>query len=336
MLDEWPFVSIIVPVYNGSRTIDALLVSLLALDYPADRYEILIVDNRSSDDTRERVARYPVTLLEETEIQSSYAARNRGVEAATGEILAFTDADCVVEPAWLKQLLVNHKESHWAGFAGRTKAYPSGNLIARYCTHARVLDLSRQQESFFQADGMGERLCRWISALDYSPDILLPTNLMNPLTVNVAYRRIVFEKIGHFDYEMVPGGGDFDLAWRLQTQTDWRIAVVPDAIVYHQHRTKLADLMSMYRRYGGGYAVLALKYSGNPERTAWQLMVTGFIIVVLTIPAHFLKALMLAVRALARRPDALFWVEPMLELIASVCYNHGKAEVARRFLSRQS
>jgi glycosyltransferase involved in cell wall biosynthesis len=71
VVNEWPFVSIIVPVYNGSRTIDALLSSLLALDYPADRREILIVDNQSTDDTRERIQRYPVTLLEETEIQSS-------------------------------------------------------------------------------------------------------------------------------------------------------------------------------------------------------------------------------------------------------------------------
>ena len=49
MMDEWPFVSIIVPVYNGSRTIDALLSSLLALDYPADQHEILIVDNKSTE-----------------------------------------------------------------------------------------------------------------------------------------------------------------------------------------------------------------------------------------------------------------------------------------------
>jgi glycosyltransferase involved in cell wall biosynthesis len=98
MTADWPFVSIIVPVYNGSRTIDALLTSLLALDYPPDQHEILIVDNKSTDDTRQRIQRYPVTLLEETEIQGSYAARNRGIEAAQGEILAFTDADCVVEP----------------------------------------------------------------------------------------------------------------------------------------------------------------------------------------------------------------------------------------------
>jgi glycosyltransferase involved in cell wall biosynthesis len=333
MVNDWPFVSIIVPVYNGSRTIDALLTSLLALDYPSGRHEILIVDNRSTDDTRERVQRYPVTLLEETEIQSSYAARNRGIEAARGEVLAFTDADCVVEPTWLKRLLADYEEPRWGGFAGSTRAYPSSNLIARYCAHAKVLDLSRQRESFFRPDGMGERLCSRISVLDYYAGIPLPTGLINPHTANVAYRRIVFEKIGYFDQKMLPTGGDFDLAWRLQTQTDWQIAIVPDAVVYHQHRENLAGLTSMYRSYGGGYAILALKYSSDPDRTARQLMVGGLVIMTLTIPAHVLKVLKLPVKAMGRRPDALFWSEPILEVIASLHYNYGKAEVAWRWLN---
>ena len=329
MTADWPFVSIIVPVYNGGRTIDALLTSLLALDYPPDQHEILIVDNKSTDDTRQRIQRYPVTLLEETEIQGSYAARNRGIEAAQGEILAFTDADCVVEPTWLKRLLVSHKEPRWGGFAGRTQTYPSSNVLARYCAHAKVLDLSRQLESFFQPDGMGERLCSRLSILDYNSDIALPPGLVNPHTANVAYRRLVFEKIGCFD-PMLPTGGDFDLAWRLQTQTNWEIAIVPDAIVWHQHRTNLAGFTSMYRRYGHGYAFLALKYSRNPKRTARQLMVAGLIIAALTIPAHILKALMLPARAIGGRPGSPYWSEPVLELIASAYYNYGKAEVARR------
>jgi hypothetical protein len=180
---------------------------------------------------------------------------------------------------------------------------------------------------------MGERLCNRISLLDYHSDISLPAGLINPPTANVAYRRVVFEKIGCFDHMMLPTGGDFDLAWRLQTQTDWQIAIVPDAVVYHQHRENLAGFTSMYRSYGGGYAILALKYSSAPERSARQLIVGGLIIIALTIPAHVLKVLMLPVKAIGRRPDALFWSEPILEFIASLYYNHGKVEVARRWLS---
>jgi hypothetical protein len=63
------------------------------------------------------------------------------------------------------------------------------------------------------------------------------------------------------------------------------------------------------------------------------LVFGGLLIMALTIPAHLLKSLMLPVKAIGRRPDALFWSEPILELIASVYYNYGKAEVARRWLS---
>jgi cellulose synthase/poly-beta-1,6-N-acetylglucosamine synthase-like glycosyltransferase len=333
MVDDWPFVSIIVPVYNGSRTIDALLISLLALDYPADRHEILVVDNKSTDDTRERVQRYPVTLLEETEIQSSFAARNRGIEAARGEILAFTDADCVVEPTWLKRLLADHEEPRWGGFSGIIEACPPANLIGRYCAQVGMgmFDLSDLQKPLFQADSGGERLCSRIPVLDYRLHIPLPTNLISPPTANVAYRRIVFETIGYFNQRMTTAG-DFDLGWRLQTQTDWQIAIVPEAIVYHQPRANLANLTSMYRRYGNGYALLALKYSSAPESVARQLMVAGLMIMALTIPAHLLKVLVLLVKAIGRRPDALFWPEPMLELVASLYYNYGKVEVARRWL----
>ena len=335
MINDWPFVSIIVPVFNGGRTIDALLTSLLALDYPPDRHEILIVDNKSTDDTRQRIQRYPVTLLEETEIQGSYAARNRGIEAAKGEILAFTDADCVVEPTWLKRLLVSHKEPCWGGFAGNRKAYPPANLIERYCAEGWMVGLSRLRRPFFQANSKGERVCSQVPILDYRSQILSTNGLVNSYTANVAYRHLVFEEIGYFDDRMT-SGGDVDLAWRLQTQTDWRISIVPDAIVYHQHRTNLAGFTSMYRSYGGGYAVLALKHSRNPKRTARQLMAAGLIIAALTIPAHFFKALMLPARAIGRRPGSLYWSEPVLELIASAYYNYGKAEVAQRFCGEQS
>jgi glycosyltransferase involved in cell wall biosynthesis len=336
MADNWPFVSIIVPVYNGSRTIDDLLASLLALDYPAERHEILIVDNKSTDDTRERVQRYPVTLLEETEIQSSYAARNRGIEAAKGEILAFTDADCVVEPTWLKRLLADHKEPRWGGFAGARKAYPPANLIERYDAQGWMFDLSCLKKPFFRACTVGERLCSQVPVLDYRSHILLPANLVSPPTANVAYRRIVFEKIGTFDQRMT-SGGDFDLAWRLQTQTDWQIAIVLDAVVYHQYRANLAELASMYRRYGGSYTTLALKYGDDPKRIAWQLMAESLLLMVLTVPRNLFRILVRPLEAISRKPDFLFWAEPILTLLCVLYNRYGKLEGVwrgRQWMSR--
>lgn len=329
MVDDWRFVSIIVPVYNGSRTIDALLTSLLALDYPADRHEILIVDNKSTDDTRERIRRYPVTLLEETEIQSSYAARNRGIEAAKGEILAFTDADCVVEPTWLKRLLADHGEPRWGGFLGNLKPFPPGNLIERYYAHMGILNLEHRQGPYFHADSMGERLCSRIPAMDYRTHMLLPDHTVNIIAGNVAFKRIALEEIGYFDQWMT-GGGDADLGWRLQTQTDWQIAMVPEAIVYHRNQDNLADLVSVYRRYGHNYATLALKYGNDPERIAWQLMAESLLLMVLTVPSHLLRILIRPLEAINRRPDILFWAEPVLALLCALYHHYGKLEGLRR------
>ena len=100
-MDYLKTVSIIVPAYNEEEKISELIESLLDLDYPNKLLEIIIVDNNSSDKTKEIIKQYPVKLLEENNKQSSYAARNRGIRNSKGGILAFTDADCVVKADWL-------------------------------------------------------------------------------------------------------------------------------------------------------------------------------------------------------------------------------------------
>jgi glycosyltransferase involved in cell wall biosynthesis len=96
-MPEWPFASIVVPVFNGGDTIDDLLRSLLALNYPQELCEIIVVDNDSNDDTPQRVQQYPVTLLYESEIHSYFAARNRGIRAARGDIIVSTDPSPAVQ-----------------------------------------------------------------------------------------------------------------------------------------------------------------------------------------------------------------------------------------------
>lgn len=95
-MERLPFVPVIVPVYNGEATIEGCIRSLLEWHYPKKRYEILVVDSNSTDNTSTIVKKYPVRYLVEDEIQNPCAARNRGIREARGEILAFTDADVVV------------------------------------------------------------------------------------------------------------------------------------------------------------------------------------------------------------------------------------------------
>jgi glycosyltransferase involved in cell wall biosynthesis len=105
-----PFVSIVVPLYNEERWIDECVRALSAQDYPEDLYEILVIDNNSTDSSAARVAAYPrVRLLREPE-QGDFAARNRGIVESRGEILAFTDADTAPHPDWLRTIAANMKD----------------------------------------------------------------------------------------------------------------------------------------------------------------------------------------------------------------------------------
>jgi glycosyltransferase involved in cell wall biosynthesis len=97
-------ISVVVPFYNARHHLERCVVGLLRQNYPPSRYEIIMVDNNSTDHSTEIVQRYPeIRLLLEPK-QGAYAARNRGVAAAEGRILAFTDADCVPAPDWLEKM----------------------------------------------------------------------------------------------------------------------------------------------------------------------------------------------------------------------------------------
>ena len=98
-----PLVSVIVPVYNRGEAIGKCIKSLLAQEYPKKKLEIIIVDNNSNDKTKDTIKKYPVKYLLEKE-KGSYAARNKGIEHAKGEIIAFTDSDCIADKQWVSCL----------------------------------------------------------------------------------------------------------------------------------------------------------------------------------------------------------------------------------------
>ena len=96
--------SIVVPVFNGAQYLESCLRALLSQTCPAETYEIIVVDNNSTDESARIVRNFDrVTLLHEP-IQGSYAARNRGFRHSLGEIVVFTDPDCEPQPDWLEQI----------------------------------------------------------------------------------------------------------------------------------------------------------------------------------------------------------------------------------------
>jgi glycosyltransferase involved in cell wall biosynthesis len=112
-------VSIVVPLYNEERWIDECIQALLAQDYPAERYEVLVVDNNSTDQSAARAGRYPRVRLLREGTQGDFAARNRGVTESRGEIIAFTDADTAPRPDWLRAIVACMQRSTVSLIIGR-------------------------------------------------------------------------------------------------------------------------------------------------------------------------------------------------------------------------
>lgn len=302
-----PQFSVIIPVYNGAHVIAPLLDSVERFDYPSDRYEILVVDNNSTDGLESVVAGYDVKLLNERNVQSSYAARNLGIRHARGEILAFTDADCRVHPQWLRCLETAFRDPEVGGAAGDlqglepARSWVEAVLNRRH--HNSFIDREqllnggepRLQLSFKQPTRRLPRVLKWLGLVTYRYDSRLPSLPIAP-TANVAYRREVFERVGCFDDSFI-SGGDAEFAIRMQQQTGLRLVAAPDAIVYHRHRESLRKLWRAFARYELGHVALTDKILGLDDGVRRQLVVESLAYLIVGVPWLSAKLVFRALRS---------------------------------------
>jgi glycosyltransferase involved in cell wall biosynthesis len=224
-----PYVSVVIPIYNGEDDLPALLECLRSQTYPTHLAEYLLVDNGSRDRTLLLLQSNPqVRALTETQIQSSYAARNTGIRAAKGSIIAFTDADCRPHPDWLAELVQPFLDPAIGIVAGEILALPGHTLLERYADRHETLSQKHTLAHSFHPYGQ---------------------------TANLAVRRQIFEQVGLFRPYLTTGG-DADLCWRvlqqdsLQQGSPWQLKFAADAIVRHRHRSTLTELCSQWQRYG--------------------------------------------------------------------------------------
>jgi glycosyltransferase involved in cell wall biosynthesis len=233
--ESYPFVSVIVPVYNGIPEIEACITGLLGQSYPDDTYEIIVVDNGSEDGTSACVQEFDgVTLLEELNVQSSYAARNTGIEAASGEIFAFLDSDCTAVPEWIEQG-VETLQSEKANLAGGTVEFTYSDPP----TAAERLDsiAHMQMEHDIRNRGVAK-------------------------TANLFVHRSVFDSVGRFPDDVQSGG---DVEWtKRATDAGHTLVYAPGAKVFHPARQFRALLRKNYR-VGKG------KYASGTDRSPWYL-----------------------------------------------------------------
>ena len=219
-------VSVVVPVYNGEATIGDCVESIFALAFPRDDLELLLIDNASSDRTPAIIDRYRdrAVILHEIK-RGPAAARNRGLLHATGDIVAFTDADCVVDRDWLIRLI--------APLSDPVVGIVGGTILARTPCNA--------------VEEFGERIHDHRMAIEcYSPPYAI--------TMNWASRRSVLEEVGPFDEDLLRCE-DCDLAYRVVAAGD-RIVHEPAAVVYHRNERSLVGLIT--EGYAHGYHSIRL------------------------------------------------------------------------------
>ena len=239
-----PHVSIIVPVKNSARTIGDLLDSLMKLDYDREKLEIIVVDGHSTDGTREIVERYPVRLILE-EGRGLNAARNTGVRYSRGEIIAFTDGDCVVPSNWVRAMVENFRDPSVGFVGGLVEGYHKDSFLSIY-----------MDETFFHA----------VPSFTNRYETTDLRMLRFPAGCNMAFRRHALEKIDLFDERIYYGFDDLQPVEELSLR-GFRIILDPRVLVWHKHRTTLWGLLKQHFNYGrGGSLMLIYKRASRLAR----------------------------------------------------------------------
>lgn len=228
-----PIASIVIPTYNAAKTIANTIEACLGQNFPKDKLEIIIADDGSTDNTGEIVRQYPVVQYLNQENKGPAAARNLGWNSANGEIICFTDSDCVPEKDWLSKIVAKYIAEDIGGVGGSYDIQNTESLLAR-CIHEEIIQRHRKFHSI--VDFLG--------------------------SFNVSYRKKVLQKVGGFDTSFRDASGeDNDLSYKVR-KAGYKLIFDSDIKVGHFHTTKLFNYLR--EQYRHGYWRIML-YKIHPE-----------------------------------------------------------------------
>jgi len=244
---HWPRVSVVVCSYNGARTIGDCLDGLARLDYPD--YEVIVVDDGSRDATAAIAHRYAPVLIQTPNRGLSHA-RNAGLAAATGEIVAYIDDDARPDPQWLRYLAATFMSTAHAGVGGPNIAPPGDGPIA---------------ECVARAPGGPVHVLLNDREAEHIPGC------------NMAFRKSRLEAIGGFDPQFRTAGDDVDVCWRL-LERGWTLGFHSAALVWHHRRNSLRTYWRQQIGYGRAEAMLERKWPekyNGPGHVRWAGRIYG-------------------------------------------------------------
>ncbi len=229
-LPRSPKVSVVVASYNGARTLKSCLDSLQRLNHPD--YEVILVDDGSTDETPELARAYPKIRYLRQDNYGLSVARNTGIRAASGEIVAFTDSDCRADEDWLRYLVGDLLNSDWVGCGGPNLLPPEDSCVA-----AAVLVSPGGPAHVMLNDREAEHI----------PGC------------NMAFYKWALDEIAGFDPVFRKAGDDVDVCWRLQ-EHGYKIGFSPAGFVWHYRRSTIKAYLKQQAGYGEAEALLARKH----------------------------------------------------------------------------
>jgi GT2 family glycosyltransferase len=235
---SWPRISVVVCTHNGARTLPECLERLGDLAYP--NYETIVVNDGSTDGSGDLARSYGVKVVDTAHRGLSFA-RNAGVEAVTGEIVAFLDDDAYPDHDWLHYVAASLREGSYAGIGGPNLPPPEDSLVAECVAVApgapiHVLISDREAEH-------------------------LPG-------CNMAFRTAALRDVGGFDERFRAAGDDVDLCWRLQDAGE-TLGFSAGAVVTHRRRDTVRRYLKQQFGYGKAEALLEQKWPNRHNRAGY-------------------------------------------------------------------
>jgi glycosyltransferase involved in cell wall biosynthesis len=236
-----PEISAIVPARNGARSLPALLRSLQAQTLEPHRFEVIVVDNGSCDETAAVARAHGVRVITEP-IANRARARNRGADAASSRLYAYTDADCVADSRWLEALLANASLAPLVAGEVRTRVSERPNAIERF------EQLWRFGQRWWVQDG-------WAA------------------TANLLVHADAFDAVGGFDEGWHHIGEDVDFCFRAR-ERGLALAYCGEAVVEHEGERELRPFLGRFFRHGysGTQAVRRIGAGYRAWRDPWPAL----------------------------------------------------------------
>lgn len=230
-------VSVVIPAYNAQRLLPETLRAL-AGQAGCTPLEIIVVDNASTDATARVASEFGASVLHEAK-RGPAAARNCGLRAARGEIVAHCDADTVPSRRWLAELVRQFENPSTYIVAGNTLCYPPETAAERYVQAIGLYDAS--------------------VAAARNPFPFAPS-------LNLAVRTAAARAVRGWNTDLLTGE-DVDFSYRIQRAYGTRVGYAPRAVLYHHARATDAELQRQARNYGAGVADL---YAMYPREVDWN------------------------------------------------------------------